>query len=205
MKRASNLTLAVCVALAIAACGRGDVGGDMGQARDGDMGQARDGDMGQARTGAESADAAAASGTAPQPTDDPAATRPGSPFRISYRIIGTPIVGSPVTIELRVESALGAATDDAGLPHQRFGRNAAGRVAAAVGQARAGDGRELRNAAGDDRAAARGAFVPERQRVCRDRGRHEVDASWRSRSRFGSGGRDPLPDGELQIDEIGRA
>jgi hypothetical protein len=32
--------------------------------------------------------------------------KPGSPYTISYRIIGTPIVGSPVTVELRVTSAL---------------------------------------------------------------------------------------------------
>lgn len=34
--------------------------------------------------------------------------KPGSPFRISYRIVGTPIVGSPVTVDLRVASLLGS-------------------------------------------------------------------------------------------------
>ncbi|MCH8249165.1 MAG: hypothetical protein IH913_06125 [Proteobacteria bacterium] len=33
---------------------------------------------------------------------------PASPFRIRYRIIGTPIVGSPVTVDLRVASLLGS-------------------------------------------------------------------------------------------------
>ena len=33
--------------------------------------------------------------------------KPGSPYSVSYRIIGTPIVGSPVTVELRVESNQG--------------------------------------------------------------------------------------------------
>jgi hypothetical protein len=33
-------------------------------------------------------------------------TKVGSPFSISYKIIGTPVVGSPVTVELRVISAL---------------------------------------------------------------------------------------------------
>jgi len=33
---------------------------------------------------------------------------PASPFRISYRIVGTPIVGSPVTVDLRVASLLGS-------------------------------------------------------------------------------------------------
>jgi hypothetical protein len=33
--------------------------------------------------------------------------KPGSPYSVSYRIIGTPIVGSPVTVNLRVESNQG--------------------------------------------------------------------------------------------------
>ncbi len=32
---------------------------------------------------------------------------PGSPYRISYRIIGTPIVGIPVTVELQITSLRG--------------------------------------------------------------------------------------------------
>jgi hypothetical protein len=35
------------------------------------------------------------------------AAKPGSPYTVSYRIIGTPIVGSPVTVELQVESNQG--------------------------------------------------------------------------------------------------
>ena len=34
-------------------------------------------------------------------------SKPGGPFSISYRIIGTPIVGSPVTVALQVTSAAG--------------------------------------------------------------------------------------------------
>ena len=33
-----------------------------------------------------------------------AAVKPGAPYKISYRIIGTPIVGSPVIVELTIES-----------------------------------------------------------------------------------------------------
>lgn len=33
---------------------------------------------------------------------------PGSPYRVNYRIIGTPVVGSPVTVDLQVESASGS-------------------------------------------------------------------------------------------------
>jgi hypothetical protein len=52
--------------------------------------------------------------TAPQVTFKPSAgydgtvAKPGSPFSISYRIIGAPIVGSPLTIDLRVTSSLDA-------------------------------------------------------------------------------------------------
>jgi hypothetical protein len=42
------------------------------------------------------------------PELDGAVVTPGSPYRVSYRIIGTPIVGSPVTVDLRVESNRGA-------------------------------------------------------------------------------------------------
>jgi hypothetical protein len=37
---------------------------------------------------------------------DGTVAKPGSPYAISYRIIGTPIVGSPLTVELQVASAL---------------------------------------------------------------------------------------------------
>jgi hypothetical protein len=35
--------------------------------------------------------------------------RPGGPVTISYRIIGTPVVGQPVTVDLKVESNVGDA------------------------------------------------------------------------------------------------
>ena len=45
-------------------------------------------------------------------SDDPqlggAVVTPGSPYRVNYRIIGTPVVGSPVTVDLQVESAAGS-------------------------------------------------------------------------------------------------
>jgi len=34
--------------------------------------------------------------------------KPGAPFRVSYDVVGTPIVGSPVTVNLRVASTLGS-------------------------------------------------------------------------------------------------
>ena len=33
--------------------------------------------------------------------------RPGTMFRVDYRIVGTPVVGSPVSIDLDIDSALG--------------------------------------------------------------------------------------------------
>ncbi|HEY5642679.1 MAG TPA: hypothetical protein VIS31_07365 [Woeseiaceae bacterium] len=60
--------------------------------------------------GAEQAAADKAAGsetTKPQATFEAPVGKPGAPFAISYAIIGTPIVGSPVTIDLRVTSMLG--------------------------------------------------------------------------------------------------
>lgn len=90
MQRIKHLTASVCATLALSACGNGEV----------------------------SESAAASADNAPQaaPTEpakplfahDGTVSKPGAPFTMSYRIIGTPIVGSPVTIDLRVESMLGA-------------------------------------------------------------------------------------------------
>jgi len=59
---------------------------------------------------AEKQDAAVSS---PEPAGKPVSSvydgtvaKPGSPYAISYRIIGTPIVGSPLTVDLRITSAL---------------------------------------------------------------------------------------------------
>lgn len=38
---------------------------------------------------------------------DGTVAKPGAPFSISYRIVGTPIVGTPLTIDLRIVSAFG--------------------------------------------------------------------------------------------------
>ena len=43
----------------------------------------------------------------PQATFEGPIGKPGAPFAISYAIIGTPIVGSPVAIDLRVTSMMG--------------------------------------------------------------------------------------------------
>ena len=37
-----------------------------------------------------------------------AVVSPGSPYRVTYKIIGNPIIGSPVTVDLQIESASGS-------------------------------------------------------------------------------------------------
>ena len=49
-----------------------------------------------------------AAGAKPAPTYDGTIAKPGAPFSLSYKVIGTPIVGSPVTVNLRVTSTLGS-------------------------------------------------------------------------------------------------
>ena len=44
----------------------------------------------------------------------PVAARPGTLFKADYRIIGTPVVGSPVSIDLEIDSSLGEATIEIG-------------------------------------------------------------------------------------------
>ena len=61
------------------------------------------------RQGAADIDAAA-SGSESQSRDkeyDGTVAKPGAPYSLSYRIIGTPIVGSPLVVELLVVSAVG--------------------------------------------------------------------------------------------------
>lgn len=55
----------------------------------------------------DTADKAQAMDAKPAPSYDGTVAKPGAPFQISYDIIGTPIVGSPVAIDLRVTSTLG--------------------------------------------------------------------------------------------------
>ncbi len=43
-----------------------------------------------------------------EPGYDGTVGKPGAPFRVSYDVVGTPIVGSPVTVNLRVSSTLGS-------------------------------------------------------------------------------------------------
>ncbi len=89
MQRIKHLTVTLCAAFAVSACGNG--GADPVVA-----------DTDNALPATEQAFAK------PPFAHDGTLSKPGAPFAMSYRIIGTPIVGSPVTIDLRVESMRGA-------------------------------------------------------------------------------------------------
>jgi hypothetical protein len=54
---------------------------------------------------AQNAAVKAEAGAEGQPEQAPA--RPGTMFKVDYRIIGTPVVGSPVSIDVEIDSALG--------------------------------------------------------------------------------------------------
>ena len=87
MTHTQRISLLATVALAISACGGNGPSADAEQA---------------------AADKTAASEAAkPQATFDGPVGKPGAPFAISYAVIGTPIVGSPVAIDLRVTSMMG--------------------------------------------------------------------------------------------------
>ena len=92
MKRTVNLALSICAAVALAACGNGDVSAT---------------DAGDA-TSTTALKTAAQESPKPEREYDGTVRKPGSPFAMSYRIVGTPIVGSPVIIDLRVDSMLGS-------------------------------------------------------------------------------------------------
>jgi hypothetical protein len=72
-------TIFVCVLLAISGCNEGDRGED----------------------------AAPTPTVGYKPTAEGTVTKPGAPFSLEYKVIGTPIIGSPVPIELRVTSVPG--------------------------------------------------------------------------------------------------
>ena len=92
MKRIIDLTLAFIATVALAACGNDDISAS-GAA-----------DV----TSVAGPETAALESPKPGREYDGTVSKPGSPFAMSYRIVGTPIVGSPVTIDLRVDSMLGS-------------------------------------------------------------------------------------------------
>ncbi len=90
MNRARRIALTTVVTCGLAACGNSDVD-----------------DTATATELAPAKDTAEIS-VKPEPSYDGIVAKPGAPFSVSYKVIGTPIVGSPVTVDLRVTSTLGS-------------------------------------------------------------------------------------------------
>ena len=91
MKRAKNLMVVAAATLGLVACGEAEV-----EVAD----VVKDAEV--------EAVAASVSPKDNQEKWDGTFAKPGSPYGISYRIVGTPVVGSPLTIELRVASLHGS-------------------------------------------------------------------------------------------------
>jgi hypothetical protein len=90
MNRAKTIAFSAAVTVALSACGKGDM------------------EETGVETEAKLSKNALEVSAKPQPDFDGTIAKPGSPFGVSYKVIGTPIVGSPVTVELRVTSTLGS-------------------------------------------------------------------------------------------------
>lgn len=89
MRTVMCMAITTIAAVALAACGSDET------------------DVGVAKDKVEVAVVAPEAAAKPiSPDYDGTVAKPGSPYAISYRIIGTPIVGSPLTIDLQVVSAL---------------------------------------------------------------------------------------------------
>jgi hypothetical protein len=89
MKPIISMAIAALAAVSLAACGSDQADG------------------GVAKDEVDLAVVAPEPAAKPESSDfDGTVAKPGSPYAISYRIIGTPIVGSPVAIDLQVVSAL---------------------------------------------------------------------------------------------------
>jgi len=89
MKRAKNWTVVAAATLGLVACGEAEV------------------EQAEAENAAASVSPKDASRTDSNEEWDGSFVKPGSPYGISYRIVGTPVVGSPLTIELRIASQHG--------------------------------------------------------------------------------------------------
>lgn len=138
----------------------------------------------------------------PEPGFDGTIAKPGAPFTVSYKVIGTPIVGSPVALDLRVISTLGSEPVTI-----RYRINDASALMFPEAQP---SEVELAPAANDDFIGQRVTVVPQRE------GRHylnvaaSVDTDNGSMSsivaipiQVGSGGRELIEHGEVQLDENG--
>ena len=141
-----------------------------------------------------------------KPSDDfdATVTKPGAPYAISYRIIGTPIVGSPVTVDLRVTSALGSRPVTI-----RYRINDASAMMLAESQP---ESVYLEPAANETQFVQQVTIIPQRN----GRLYLNVSASFETKDgtmstasaipiQVGTGARELLENGELGVDENGEA
>jgi hypothetical protein len=133
-----------------------------------------------------------------------AVVTPGSPFRVSYTIIGTPVVGSPVTVNLQIESA----TESQPVNLEYRIRDASSMILAESQPARV----RMEPAANERVFQQQVTLIPQRE------GRFylNVSASFETSNgtvstvtaiplQVGSGTRELQDHGELQVDENGEA
>jgi len=140
----------------------------------------------------------------PQPNYDGTIAKPGAPFSVSYKVIGTPIVGSPVTVNLRVTSTLGSQP-----MRVRYRINDAS--AMMLHEAQPSE-IEMAPAANENFVTQQVTVVPQRE----GRSYLNVSAFFDTEEgtmstvvaipiQVGSGGRDLEENGEVQLDENGEA
>ena len=140
----------------------------------------------------------------PTPGYESTIAKPGAPFTVSYKVIGTPIVGSPVTLDLRVRSTMGSAPVTI-----RYRINDASAMLFPEAQP---SEVELAPAANDDFIGQQVTVVPQRE------GRHYLNVAASVETvngsmssimaipiQVGGGGREPVENGEVQLDENGEA
>jgi len=186
MKRVKTLVLSAVLSVGLTACGSSDV----------------DGSSAEAQTDAEKTTTAVS--VKPDSRYDGTIAKPGAPFSVSYQVIGTPIVGSPVTVNLRVTSMLGSQPI---------------KVSYRINDASAMMLHEAQPSEIQMAPAANENFVTQQVTVVPQReGRSylNVSASFETEEgtmstmvaipiQVGSGGRDIEENGEVQLDENGEA
>ena len=130
--------------------------------------------------------------------------KPGAPFRVSYDVVGTPIVGSPVTVNLRVTSALGSSPVKV-----TYRINDASAMAFHEAQPASV---EISPAANEDFVVQQVTVIPQREGRLYLNVATSVDTDEGSRSsvvaipiQVGAGARTIEEQGEVEIDEDGEA
>ncbi len=186
MNRAKSIALSAVISFGLVACSNSDVDESPVES---ETTQAKD---------------TSAASPKPQPRHDGTIAKPGAPFSVSYKVIGTPIVGSPVTVDLRITSTLGS--DPV-------------KVSYRINDASAMMFHEAQPSEVEGAPAADEGFIAQQVTVIPQReGRLylNVGASVETEDgsmssvmaipiQVGSGGRDLVENGEVQLDENGEA